>query len=325
MRHAEIIFNLASQSFVYDPPELFRASGTPTVQVFQGSSDDTSTALTATTGAASVDAVNTTLAVAASAGAVTLTVAAGTSIGRGRRYLLAGADGHREVIECASITGTAVGLRHPLINDYAITTSTFQGTRISISVLDSWAASVSNITDILGGSWQTASTTREIEWASGAAGYRLRWAYTVDGVATIGVSYADLVRYQAKNLVSALDVDRLFPGWIDRLPPDYRNDQGVAFIDEAFHAVKMDALTDAQLLRRVRDTQVLAELVKYRANLLAIQNHVFYNGTDSRVLEIARDLYDQRYNALIREPKVAVDQGGGGANGEAVRLPVWRR
>jgi len=49
------------------------------------------------------------------------------------------------------------------------------------------------------------------------------------------------------------------------------------------------------------------------------------NGQDSQSLVMARDLYDQRYNSLIREPKVAVDQTGGGANAEAVRLPVFRR
>jgi hypothetical protein len=324
MRHQEIIFGLSSQSFFYDVPEPFRASGTPTVQVFRADSDDTSTALTATTGAASVDSVNTTLGAAASLGSTSITVGSGTGIVRGRRYLLSGVAGQCEIVEVATVASTTIGLRHPLINDYLITSSTFQGTRISISVLDSWAASTANLTDMFGG---PGGDSRQIEStrAPSASGYRLRWSYTVNSVATIGVSYADLVRYQAKNLVSALDVDRLFPGWIDRLPTDHRADQGAAFIDEAFQAVKMDALTDSQLVRRIRDTQVLAELVKYRANLLSVQNNVLQNGQDGGSLDRARDLYDQRYNALIREPKVAVDQTGGGANGQAERLSVWRR
>jgi len=323
MKHQEIIFGLASQTFYFDPPETYRASGTPTVRVFSGDSDDTSTALTATTGAASVDSVNTTLNGAVSAGTQTLTVASGTGIARGRRYLLTDTDGNCEQIEVAAVSSTTVRTRQPIVNDYA-SGSTFQGTRISISVLDSWAADTANLTDILGGP-STEARLIESNRAIGAAGYRLRWSYTVDSVATIGVSYADLVRYQAKNLVSPLDVDRIFPGWIDRLPPDDRADQGRAFIDEAFQAVKMDALTDAQLVRRMRDTQVVAELVKYRANLLSVQNHVMHNGQDSASLAMAQDLYDRRYNSLIREPKVAVDQTGGGANGEAERLPVFRR
>lgn len=320
MRHAELIFNVTGQTFFYDPPELFRPSGTPTVQVFGSGSDDDGTAVSATTGACSVDSVNTTLNGAHSTGVTSLVLVSGSGVAKGRRYLLTDTDGECEMVEVASIISLTATLRHPLINSYS-TSSTFQGTRISIGVDSAWMAAKSNLTDVLGSDWRE----QDQSYASGAAGYRLRWAYTVNSIATIGVSYADLVRYQAKNLVSPLDVDRLIPGWLDRLPPDYRNDQGAALVEEAFHAVKMDALTDAQLLRRIRDTQVLAELVKYRANVLAAQTGVMAGRADPQALAIARDLYDQRYNSLLREPKVAVDQTGGGSNGEAVRLPAWRR
>jgi hypothetical protein len=316
-RHQEVIFDLTGQTFFYDPPELFRPSGTPTVEVFPTGEDDDGTAESATTGAASVDSVNTTLNGAVSIGDTSLTLTSGTGVTKGRRYLLTDADGECELVEIAGISGTSATLRHPIINAYA-TASTFQGTRISISVDPTWVAAEDNLSDVTDPD-STAS------YVAGASGYRLRWAYTSGGVATIGVSYADLVRYQSKNLVTALDVDRLFPGWIDRLGPDYRNDQGAALIDEAFHAVKMDALTDAQLLRRIRDTQVLSDLVKHRAKLLAVQNEVLSGRADPAALTVVRDIYDQRYNALIREPKIAVDQSGGGSNGEAVRLPAWRR
>ena len=319
MRHTEIILNLAGQTFTYDPPEMYRPSGTPTVTVYSTSVDDDDSTVTATTGACSVDSVNTTLNGAVSAGSTTATLTSGTGVAKGSRYLLTDTDGDAEWVEVRAISGTAVTFRHPVINGYA-SASTFQGCRISVAVNSTWMADDANLTDVL-----FADIEQDATQAPGASGYRLRWAYTVNSVATIGVSYADLVRYQSKNIVSALDVDRLFPGWIDRLGPDYRADQGSSLVEEAFQAVKMDALTDAQMLRRIRDTQVLAELVKYRANLLAIQTHVFNNGTDPRALDVARDLYDQRYNALIREPKVAIDQTGGGSNGEAARLPAWRR
>lgn len=308
-RHAEIIFGLTGQTFTYDPPEG-RASGTPTVQVFSTSTDDDGTAESATTGAASVDSVNTTISAAAAIGDAALTLTSGSGVTKGRRYLLTDADGNQEWIECTGINSTAVRLRQPLINAYA-SGATFVGCRISIAVNATWVADKSKLSDSLE--------------TSGAAGYRLRWSYTVGGVATIGVSYADLVRYQAKNLVTALDVDRAFPGWLDALALDYREDQGAALVDEAFRTVRMDALADAQLVRRIRDTQVLSELVIYRANVLAVQNAVVRGAADPRTLEIARDLYDQRYVSLIREPKVAADQTGGGSNGEAKRLPAWRR
>ena len=314
MRHQEIVYNLTGQTFAYDPPEG-RASGTPTVQVFDAGSDDDAPAESATTGACSVDAVSTTISVAADAGEVAMTVTSGTGVTKGRRYQLTDADGQRELVEVATVSGTAVTVRHPLVNSYA-SGADFEGTRISIGVNATWMATPGNLSDAFGA--DTGS--------SGSSGYRLRWAYTVDSVATIGVSYADLVRYQAKNLVSPLDVDRTFPGWIDRLPPDYREDQGAAIIDEAFHAVRMDALADAHVLRRLRDTQVLAELVRYRANLILVSANVMHNGVDIRALEAARQVYDQRYESLLREPKVTEDVGdGGGASGPATRLPAWVR
>ncbi len=319
MRHQELLYNVTGQSFIYDPPEG-RPSGTPTVEVFAAGVDDDGTAETATTGSCSVDSVDTTLDGAVSAGSTSLTLASGSGIVRGRRYLLTDATtAVREWVEVLAVNGTAVIVRQPLINDFA-TASTFEGCRISISVNSTWVADDSKITDVLAANVNTNTTS-----APGAAGYRLRWSYTVDSVATIGVSYADLVRYQSKNLVNALDVDRTFPGWIDRLATDYREDQGAALVDEAFRAVKMDALADAQLLRRIRDTEVLSELVKYRANVLAVQNNVLRGSADTTALEVARGLYTERYNALIREPKVAVDQSGDGSSGDAVRLPVWRR
>jgi hypothetical protein len=324
VRNQEIIFGLTGQSFFYDPPEMFRPSGTPTVQVFSTGTDDDGSAESATTGSCSVDSVNTTIATTAIVrGDTSVTVASSTGVTRGRRYLLTSTNGDCEWIECASITGTTVGLRQPVLNSYAITTTTFQGTRISVSVDSTWAATKSKISDVLGEVWRTTIDTPS-EWAPGASGYRLRWSYTVNSVATIGVSYADLVRYQAKNLVSPLDVDSLFPGWIDKLPPDYREDQGVGLINEAFQAVKMDAVGDAQLLRRIRNTEVLRELVMYRANVLVVQNQVV-NGAPVQTLDVARDLYEQRYNSLLREPKVPTDNTGGGSSGQAQRLPVWRR
>ncbi len=320
--HAEIILGLSGQVLFYDPPEAARPSS-PACTVYGAYADDGGGAVAATSGAASVDSVNTTISAAAYPGDQTLTLTSGTGIARNRRYLLTAASGVSEIVELAGIAGTTATLRMPLVNEYA-SGATFQGTRISIAVDNTWAATASNLTDALADpdDIRFASVTSV---APGAAGYRVRWTYTADGASQLGVSYFDLVRYQAKSIVTPLAVDRLFPGWIDRLPPDYRIDQGSALIDEAFLAVKLDALGDSQLLRRIRDTQVLADLVKHRANLLAMQNDVMAGRRDSSAFQLAQDLYDRRYTQLIREPKVSVDQGGGGAHGEAIRQPAFRR
>lgn len=327
MINQEVIYNLVGQSFFYDPPEG-RPTGTPTLIVYRAMSDDEAGGVTATTGACSIDSVNTTLAVAANAGDSTISVGSGTGIARGRRYLLTDVDGDREWIEVISVNGTAVGLRQPLRNAYAVTTSTFVGCRISAAIADAFVQNKSNLTDILDPNnrlWITSQS--DMSWIPGAAGYRLRWSYTVASVPTIGVSYADLVRYQAKNLVSPLDVDRRFPNWIDRLPTDYQEDQGVGLIDEAFQAVKMDALGDAQVIRRLRNTEVLRELVIYRANLVALEASAMAGGkgANTETVQLARTLYQQRYDQLFREPKVPVDQTGQGSSAEPRRLAAWQR
>jgi len=322
MINQEVIFNVTGQSFFYDPPEG-RPSGTPTVSVYQAFADDAAAAVSATTGVCSVGSVSTTFS--ASAGDTSITVASGTGITRGRRYLVTDTDGDREWVECISINGTTVGLRQPLRNTYAAS-STFVDCRISISVDSTWVASTSNITDILDPYNRLWLTNQEpAAWVPGAAGYRLRWSYTVNGVATIGVSFADLVRYQAKNLVSPLDVDRRFPGWIDRLPTDYQEDQGQGLIDEAFQAIKMDCLGDEQVVRRIRSTEVLRELTIYRANLIAVEAGAFAGGSTVDMIKLAHERYDQRFNQLIREPKVPVDQTGSGSSAMAQRASVWRR
>jgi len=131
---------------------------------------------------------------------------------------------------------------------------------------------------------------------------------------------------QAKNLVTPLDVDARFPNWIDRLAPDYHEDQGVALIEEAFRAVKMDCLADEQAIRRVRNTEVLRELVMFRSNLCAAENNALANPSSAaQALDIAQKLYAQRYDQLMREPKFIADPVGGGAGSQAERLAPWRR
>lgn len=301
MRHAEILFDVAGQVLYLDPPEIARASA-PSCTVYELAQDDDGPTESATTGAASVDSVGTALTVAATAGDVELTVSDTTGITRAGRYLVAGADGLAEHVDVVAV-GTTVRVQRPLVNDYAIG-ATFQGTRISIAIDTTWGADSTNL----------------------ETGYRVRWTYTSGGSVQLAVTYFDLVRYQARALVTAQDVDSRFPGWIDRLPPDHRENQGASLIDAAFQAVKMDALGDAAVLRRLRDSQIIRELTLCKANLLAIENQVYAGGGNLDGMTAARDLYTQRYQQLVRQPKAPSDTGsGGGATAPAERLPVWRR
>lgn len=326
-RHQEIVFALAGQSFIYDVPEgRPDAAPAPAVQVFLSTNSDTTGAEVATTGSVTIDAVDTTIATTpALAQDQALTVASGASIARNRRYILTGPDGNNELVEIVGINGTAVTLRRPLLNGYAIG-SKLQGRRIMIGVDPTWVNNQAKISDILGVTWRTDREPRT-DWLAGYAGYRLRWTYSIGGVPAMGFSFADLVRYASKNLVNPLDIDSRFPGWIDRLPTDYQHDQGATLVAEAFRALKIDAMGDNQALRRIRNTEIVAELVVARANMLMAENAVLAGGgAEARIAyDLSKSVYTELYNRLLREPKFQVDQTSGGESAQARRLPVFRR
>lgn len=305
VRHQEVLFGVTGQSLWFSPPELARASA-PTATVYRLGSGDDGPTESATTGAASIDSVDTTLDAAAAPGDNTLTLASGASVARGGRYLLTSSIGLSEHVDVLAVSGSIITLQRPLVNDYAAG-ATFQGTRVSIALSPTWVADRSKLSDI-------------------GDGYRVRWTYTIDSSPVLAVTYFDLVRYSARHLVTGQDVDNRFPGWIDRLPPDHRENQGASLIDAAFEAVKLDALGDAQIIRRLRDTQIVRELTIVKANLIAIENQVYAGSSNLDGLTTARDVYAQRYQQLLREPKAPSDgAGGGAATGSAARLPVWRR
>lgn len=318
MKHQELIFGVTGQSLYYDAPE-----GVPSsvgVEVFRATDNDTGNVLTASA-AAAVDPVSTTFTGAA--GSRILTVASTSGITRKRRFLVTAPSGDHEVVEVMNISGLSVGVRQPLVNTYGAS-STFQGCRITAAVDPTWVADQSNISDVLDLAW--LFTQRDPQpLPVGAAGFRARWTYTANGEKTLGVGFFDLVRYQAKNLVSPLDVDGRFAGWIDRLPIDYREDQGEGLIGEALRALKLDLMVDNQALRRIRDVQVISELLIYRANLIAAEAQAMNGSGDIGILTLAQKLYAQRYDQLLREVKVAVDQGGAGANDQGRRLPAFIR
>ncbi len=323
MRHLELIFKLTGQSIYFDVPEG-RPTATPTVQVFLSTNTDDGVTEAATTGSVSLDSVNTTLSSGASAGANTLVVASATGITRGRRYLITDTDGDQEWIEVIALSGTTVTTRQPLVNNYA-SSSTFVGTRISIAISDSWVSDLNKLTDVFWEVWRTDRIPKS-DWPAGSVGYRARWAYQISTTNYIGASFFDVVRYTAKQLVTPLAVDRRFPGWIDRLPPDYREDQGVALIAEALQAVKLDALGDAQVIRRFRETEILHDLVALKANVLALEAQVYAGSlSNTSAVELAEKRYQQRYDQLLREPKMMVDQTASGASAQPQRLPITQR
>lgn len=308
----ELLHGITGQTLVMDAPEG-RPSSVTSVTVVENNQDDDGTVESATTGSASVESnPSTTLAAAAGVSqadptALTLTSATGVSLGRS--YLLSSAAGHNEWVELVSLNGTSAVVRQPLINDYAITTSTFQTTRMSISVSSTWIADVLKLSD------ESCVEPR----------YRAIWVYVVGGVTYRRQAGFDVVRYSAQHHVTPLDVDLRFPGWLDRLPTDYRKEQGKSVIGQAWRAIKMDLRADGKLGRWVRNSDVVSELVLCRSNLISVELAAMHGSVTAEQLVSAQNIYRQRYDQLVREPHTTLAVTEMGAVRPASREPLFRR
>ena len=303
----EILFGETSQSLVIDHEllDLGRPSSITGVSVWPYYADDTSTAEDATTGSPAVATnPNTTLSAGASeANPRALSVSSATGFTIGRRYLLTeDSTGVSEVFELAGLNGTSLTSRHPLINDYT-SGATVVTCRCTQALSDTWVADVNNILP-----------------PGPNPGWRARWELVIGGVTHIVDQGFDLLRYSSRTGVTGLDVDNVYPGWIDRLPPDYRVDQGRALIRRAEQAVKFELYGDAQADQSLRTPEHRARLAIVRANLEAVRDNVFRGAASDAALSLAERDWRQIYDQTIRAPVANVDVNGGG--GAAAIRPV---
>jgi len=310
--HQEILWNVTGQTLVWDAPEG-RASSVSDVRVYRAEADDDSTVEWTATAAVETNP-NTTLDGSAGTGqsdlrVIPLTVT--TGIVAERRYLITSvAFGHKEWVEVETVeSGVDVTVKHPLVNAYA-SVDTFVSTRITATVNATWVVDKNEISP-------EASTFPY---------YRAVWTYVVSGVTYRHQSYLDLVRLAAYHTVSPLDVDSVQPGWIDKLPVDYRKEQGRPLIEQAFSAVRLDLLADEKATRWLRHLDVMNELVARKAVVLSEElNSTNFGVGVNTTLAQAQERYQQRYDQLIREPKVPIMTSPGGSAFAGDRAPIWRR
>ncbi|HEU0036187.1 MAG TPA: hypothetical protein VFQ53_36490 [Kofleriaceae bacterium] len=282
MQYQEIVFHQAGQAFRFDPPDGRPASDPPpVVRVFR---DDRE--VRATAGPCTIDPVDTRLHGDAMAGHRALRVACVDGIVVGGRYAMTRPDGAREWIEVVAIDGARLVVKHPLIHRYA-GNATIVGCRLSAAVDPGWVARADHLTDLP-------------ERAHGLAGYVLRWTYTAGSFEVEGISYADLVSCPAAELVTARDVEQRFPGWLDDVPREQRATRGADFIAEAFRVVRTEAIGDAHAQRKIRDTEVLRELVNLRAHVIRLEDDVLHGRGGAPELARAEDQYRSSYARLMQ-------------------------
>ena len=296
----DILFGVTGQSLYFDCPEG-RPSAVTSSTVYENTTGDDGTAESATTGSAAVEtSPNTTFDAASGDGEANpnqcnLTATTGCAIGR--VYLATNATLESERVEVTAISsGAHVLAREPLKNSYT-TADTFVSTRVTHAIDSTWVADTSNI------SAEIAPNQR----------YRWRLVYVVNSVTYVHDAYFDLLRYAARHDVTALDVDRKFPGWIDRLPTYYREDQGRTLIDEAHREIKYDLYNELKGDQDIRNREVINELVILRAGMLLDPS------------EVNERRYHDRFAQIIRFTKVPMSSGSGAGAAMAAPTFIWSK
>jgi hypothetical protein len=297
----DITYDVTGQLLTFDCPEG-RPSAVTSVDVFRWDVSDDDIA-EAASGSGSVETnPNTTIDAASGYGQtdpLVLNVAATTGFEVGRTYLVTSATGQREWFDVSAIaSAVSVTARHPLHNAYA-NADTVQSTRIQATVDATWAADEENITtDVVGPNPM----------------YRVRWVYVVAGVTYVADSYFNLVRYAARHGVTGQDVEVQHPGWLDNLPTDHRIDQGRKLIDNAYREVRIDLHQVDLAASGIAESEIVDELVRYRAVELGEWARFLSNGGDQTRAQAAAQRYQTRLDSLIRiVTRVPVRDKDGGA------------
>lgn len=307
----DILFNVTGQTLCFDAPEG-RPSSVTSVQVFEASDADTATAESAV-GSPSVESFNTTFSAASGAGETDPTklhLTTVTALVRGRQYLATNAYGDREWVEVARIDSTNVKAyaRTNLLTDYA-STDTFQSTRMTATVDSTWVADRNNLSPPL----------------NPRPRYRVVWTYVVSSVTYRHAAWFDLVRYPFSHTVTAQDVDRLSRGWLYRLAGEDRLSAGEAVIAEAVQQVKVDLWERELADYAFRNQPALNELIRRKAVALVSEQAYQHGGVALPVMEHDRELYWQRFEALIGQPKIDQQVSADGASGTPQRADIFVR
>ncbi len=296
----DMLFNVTGQSLYFDCPEG-RPSSVTSSTVYENTTGDDGTAESATTGSAAVEtSPNTTFDAASGDGQsdprkCNLTATTGCAVGR--VYLATSATLESERIEVSAIASADyIIAREPLANSYAAA-DTFVSTRVTHAIDSTWVADSSNISSGIAPN----------------AKYRWRLVYVVSSVTYVHDVYFDLLRYPARHDVTPMDVDRKFPGWMDRLPTYHREDQGRSLIDEAHREVKYDLYNELKGDQDIRNREVVNELVILRAGMLV------------DLTETNEKRYRDRFAQILRFTKVPMSTTTGAGGTEVAPTFIWSK
>lgn len=307
-RTEDVVFEVSGQVLLYRVPQGRPVSAT--FEVFDDAMGDDG--VPEFIGAATVDAVNTTVAAASGPGQsdprrLNLTSTAGIVVGR--KYLLSESQ-LREWVEPVMVGSGFVRMRDRLQNDFT-TAATLQSTYVLAAVDAAWVADSGNLSDL----------------SDPNPDYRVRWSVDVSGSIQIAYSYFDLVRAPFLHSVDVNDLVARFPGLAEGLMTGDRLDQGRRIIDDAWRVVRGELAA-----LRLNDTAILEDEALDEAVLRAALVQLAEAGihprsfTATEYVTLTRANYDRHVDQHFRvslRPPVAEGSDSSAANRAAA--PFWEK
>lgn len=301
-----LIYGVTGQTVEFYAPEslLGAPSSAATYDVFSLSADLDGDA--EFSGTATADSVSTTFdansgwSQASSRDKCNLTSTANIAVGR--LYLATNAFSQRELVKVDAISsGAYVSKEGPLSYDYA-SGDTFVGLRQYFTIDPTWVATEENI----------------------GTDYRVRWAYTIGGIAYRAWTYFDLVRVQVKADIDGRELYELFPDLRHEQYSDLRGGDWNHIRDRAVKRIDFDLQKFGIKLDQMRTSDWNEVLLSLMRMILA-ESGWSPPGRDRElfVQESRTKYWDDMGNLKNRAP---LDQGGsGGATQRGAQQLVFRR
>jgi hypothetical protein len=306
----DLLFATASQT-IWHESRHGRPTSVTSVQVWEDKDSDEITAESATTGSPAVETNASTTVDAASgaeqANTKKLNVAATTGFTVGRHVLVTNAAlGQSEWIEVAGVASADYLLtRQPMVHNYT-TSDTVVGTRMSATIDTTWASDKNNLSD------PYAPNPR----------WRAVFTYPVASVVYREPVYFDLLRYPVTFGVTALDVDRESPGWLERLPIDQQVGQGVQLIAQAVRQVKRDLSRAKRSDWAQRNSEQFNDLICMQAVVKGAHAAYMHGGESRDRLDEARRDYQSFFDQWVANA-TAPEQAS--AAGDGAVMPLRRQ
>jgi hypothetical protein len=219
-----------------------------------------------------------------------------SSIVVGRRYLLANAEGQREVVIPRLVSTLYIDVEESLAFDYAITTSTFKGLRQYFTIDATFIADEGNI-NIWGSS---PLLTDAGDTSNQAPPWRVRWGYTTGSIARYSWTSFDVARAAAKSLLSIEELRQIIPDIHLAEQADQRGSDFAPQLKAAERDLQLDARMAGYDPDSIQDPQAYQRLLLQKWAVTVVKGFLFTRPQLNPFADSLQNDYTNLLNSLLK-------------------------